>query len=353
MVDGQDDKRLSEQGGTRRATLLTLAASTFAAQRASADDEKLDESIAIVKPKFVMRGMPIADGVRMPTLALNTAGLSMNDTARAVKLAFEAGIAHVDFHPGIERDGVAMALKGQKREKFFLTTKIEKAPKDVSPAEAAKMVKRQINEDRTALDIDQVDLLLLRDHPEPEVMKAQWKAMEDTLESGKTRAIGVANYCEGALKVVLEDAKVRPAVNYIMLHAGMGPDPMGLRSFGEKRGIRTFAYGVLGEPGPSEELMNSPVMKKASGGRTVEETAVRWALQSGVPVSVRPTAEFSLGKSVCEGNACKEGLVRRTGVFLKAIQPEDMKAIDAMTSPAGNPTLFSSEGCPGPSPLRS
>ena len=48
-------------------------------------------------------------------------------------------------------------------------------------------------------------------------------------------------------------------MNYIQLHAGMGPDSGGLRAFGESRGIRTFAYGALGEPGPSDELLASPV----------------------------------------------------------------------------------------------
>lgn len=353
VASGRDDSQsMSERGTTRRAALLTVAASTLASQQASAADEKLDESIAVVKPKFVARGIPIAEGVRMPTLALNTAGMSQEDTTRAVKFAFQAGFTHLDFHPGIERDGVAKAIRTEAREKFFLTTKIRKADKDVSPAEAAKAVKQQIDEDRAALDVDQVDLLLLRDHPSCDVMKAQWKAMERTLETGKTRAIGVANYCQGALSCVLEDAKVRPAVNYIMFHPGMGTDPQGLRSFGEKRGITTFAYGVLGEPGPSEELLKSEVLAKVSRGRSPEEVAIRWVLQSGVPVSVRPTTAFSLGKSSCEGDSCKEGLLRRTAVFSKALQKEEMKAIDAMTSPDGNPTLFSSEGCPGPSPLR-
>ena len=39
----------------------------------------------------------------------------------------------------------------------------------------------------------------------------------------------------------------------------MGADAYGVRAFGESRGIRTFAYGALGEPGPSAELLASPV----------------------------------------------------------------------------------------------
>ena len=66
----------------------------------------------------------------MPTLALNTAGLSAAASESAYTAALAAGIRHVDFHPGIERDGVAAALAKGKlpRETVFLTTKIRKPP---------------------------------------------------------------------------------------------------------------------------------------------------------------------------------------------------------------------------------
>ena len=55
----------------------------------------------------------LSGGVKFPTLALNTAGLSAGASATAFRKALAAGITHVDFHPGIERDGVAAVLKGK------------------------------------------------------------------------------------------------------------------------------------------------------------------------------------------------------------------------------------------------
>ena len=46
-----------------------------------------------------------------------------------------------------------------------------------------------------------------------------------------------------------------------MQHVGMGKDALGLRAFGESKGIKTFAYGAVGEPGPSDELLSSPCCK--------------------------------------------------------------------------------------------
>ena len=65
--------------------------------------------------------------------------------------------------------------------------------------------------------------------------------------AGRARALGVVNFCEARLSCVLETAKVKPSVNYYMLHAGMGRDAHGLRSFGERKGVRTFAYDGAGD----------------------------------------------------------------------------------------------------------
>ena len=131
----------------------------------------------------------------------------------------------------------------------------------------------------------------------------------------------------------------------------MGANAGGLRSFGEQLGVRTFAYGAVGEPGPSAELLTSPIVGDiaVAHGRSPEEVALRWNLQHGVAVSVRPTLAFGLGKSACdgEGHACMQGLQRRAESFTWALSKKEMATLDALKSPDGNPTLFSSAGCPG------
>ena len=106
----------------------------------------------------------LGNGVAMPTLALNTVGLTAEATERAVKLAVDAGISHVDFHPGIERDGVARALKSLPRDALFLTTKVRSPQNnlDLTPVAAADLVKKQLDEDRRILGVDSVDMWMLR-----------------------------------------------------------------------------------------------------------------------------------------------------------------------------------------------
>lgn len=128
----------------------------------------------------------------------------------------------------------------------------------------------------------------------------------------------------------------------------MGRDAHGLRTFGESRGIRTFGYGAVGEPGPNGELLDSPILKQIGidHGKTPEEVALKWVLQTGAAVSVRPTTNFGLGSSGCVDPICTEGLSKRASSFNWSLGSKEMKKLDSMTSPDDNPTLFSSAGCP-------
>lgn len=292
------------------------------------------------------------NGVKFPKLAMNTVGLSVEDTERAVRFAVKQGFTHFDFHPGKERDGVARYISSEGRKGLFLNTKIRKPKPGTSPSEAADLCKAQIADDLKALNVDYVDMLMLRDSPDCDVMQAQWKALEDALAAGKTRSIGVINYCEGSLKCLLETAKVKPALNYYMLHVGMGRDAHGLRTFCDKNGIHTFAYGAVGEPGPNDDILNNPLLKKIgeAHGKLPEEVALRWVLQTGAAVSVRPTTNFGLGTGVCaenDGGKCEAGLAKRANAFDWSLTEKEMAKLDALKAPDDNPTLFSSSGCPG------
>lgn len=134
------------------------------------------------------------------------------------------------------------------------------------------------------------------------------------------------------------------------LHVGMGTDPRGLRTFGESRGIKTFAYGAVGEPGPNAEILKNPLLAKigkAHNNKSPEEVALRWVLQTGAGVSVRPTLEFGLGMGACrDDSTCENGMKSRAAALDWNLSLIDMQKLNALTSPNDNPTLFSSAGCP-------
>ncbi len=316
----------------------------------------------------------LPNNVKMPVLALNTVGLSAEDTTRAAELATSNGFRHFDFHPGKERDGVAKFVQGKKypRQDLFLTTKIRKPPVGTTPAEAEEMARRQIDEDLAAFGSNSYfDMLMIRDSPDCEVMNAQWKVLEEALKDGKTRSVGVINFCEDSLRCLLKTSKVKPAVNYYYYHVGMNSGrAYKLREFCDRKKIKTFAYGAVGEPGPylDDRILTSPVLlsmgdsskvynkrNHGDGDKSPEEIAIKWVIDTGAAVSVRPTTNFGLGRSVCSASndECEVGIRKRAQIFDWDLTGEEIYKLTniPVLKSEDNPTLFSSSGCPGERPI--
>jgi glycerol 2-dehydrogenase (NADP+) len=79
-----------------------------------------------------------------------------------------------------------------------------------------------------------------------------WAQLEELLEAGKVRAIGVSNCSELKLNEILPTAKVVPAVNQVELHP-YNPQ-LELVKFCKSKGIVMQAYSPLGSTG-------SPLLK--------------------------------------------------------------------------------------------
>ena len=346
-------------------------------QYSNNDDNFSFRAAAAEAPTKEFPTFALPNKVNMPVLALNTVGLSVDETARACEIAATNGFRHFDFHPGNERDGVAKFLGKDAskfpRSEFFLTTKIRKPPVGTTPEEAAEMARKQIEEDLAAFGSksNYFDMLMIRDSPDCEVMRAQWKVLEEALKDGKTRSVGVVNFCEESLRCILKSSKTIPAVNYYYYHVGMNSGrAYKLREFCDRKKIKTFAYGAVGEPGPylDERILGSPILKNigdsskiynlrnhGEGDKSPEEIAIKWVIDTGAAVSVRPTTNFGLGKSACSAanSECEEGIRKRAQIFDWDLTGEEvykLSNIPALKSD-DNPTLFSSSGCPGERPI--
>eukprot|EP00531_Pseudo-nitzschia_arenysensis_P010032 CAMPEP_0116141604 /NCGR_PEP_ID=MMETSP0329-20121206/14468_1 /TAXON_ID=697910 /ORGANISM="Pseudo-nitzschia arenysensis, Strain B593" /LENGTH=422 /DNA_ID=CAMNT_0003636793 /DNA_START=179 /DNA_END=1447 /DNA_ORIENTATION=+ len=334
----------------------------------------IEEATVTAKKEFPSFTLP--NDVKMPVLALNTVGLSADETARACELATSNGFRHFDFHPGKERDGVAKFIQkdGGKlpRKELFLTTKIRKPPVGTTPAEAEELAKKQIEEDLAAFGSNSYfDMLMIRDSPDCEVMRAQWKVLEQALKDGKTRSVGVINFCEESLRCILKGSKVTPAVNYYYYHVGMNTGKAyKLREFCDRKKIKTFAYGAVGEPGPylDDRILKSSVLlnigdsskvynrrNHGEGDKSPEEIAIKWVIDTGAAVSVRPTTNFGLGKSACSAanDECEVGIKKRAKIFDWDLTGEEIYKLSNIPTlkSEDNPTLFSSAGCPGERPI--
>ena len=114
-----------------------------------------------------------------------------------------------------------------------------------------------------------------------------WREMEKLVESGKVKAIGVANFSTKNLNTLLQTAKIVPAVNQTELHPLLPQDS--LHDFCQSKGIHQTAFGPLGGSGSTlheEEVINAIAKRR---NVSVANVLLSWGVQRGWSVIPKST----------------------------------------------------------------
>lgn len=236
----------------------------------------------------------LSNGVRIPKVGLGTWLIPDDQAAGAVKAALALGYHHIDTAQAYENErGVGEGLResGLKRDQYFLTTKVAAENKTYETAAAS------IDESLRKLGLEYADLIIIH-CPQPwaefrgakryfKENKQVWKALEDAYEAGKVRAIGVSNFLVDDLQNILEDCRIKPMVNQILLHAG--ETPRDLLDFCANEGILVEAYSPIAH---GQALNNGQLAEVAARyGVTVPQLCIKYTLQLGavtLPKSSNP-----------------------------------------------------------------
>lgn len=136
--------------------------------------------------------------------------------------AIQQGYRHIDTAISYRNESVVgEAIKKSEvaREEFFITSKIPGRPEYTKDRES---VERGIEESLKALQTEYIDLYLIH-HPweDMDEMVAVWKVLEEYVDQGVLKAIGVSNFDETQLEYLLDNARIAPAVNQIQSHPGL------------------------------------------------------------------------------------------------------------------------------------
>jgi aldehyde reductase len=132
-----------------------------------------------------------------------------------------------------------------------------------------------------------------------------WRAMEDAMQQGKIKAIGVSNFTIRHLKTLKKTAKIwPPAVNQVECHP-LYPNNE-LREYCEKEGIVLQAYAVLGgqdgtrkkwkELLDGKKLIECPdvLLIGEALGVTPAQVLLRYALQRNCAVTPKTTSPMRM-----------------------------------------------------------
>lgn len=227
-------------------------------------------------PTFTLRG-----GAIIPMLGLGTWEMSGDEGYGAVREALAQGYRHIDTATNYKNESIvgrAIKHSGVDREELFVTTKL--------PGNRLDDVRETLETSLTALEVDYVDLWLMHWAPPADQAPALWEQMIRAQTDGLVKSIGVSNFDEELLDLVIDKTAVTPAINQIP----WSPSQFDAEKLADhaRRGIVVQGYS----PFKGADL-EAPALNEiaAAHDATPHQIIIRWHLDRGVvviPKSVNP-----------------------------------------------------------------
>ena len=247
----------------------------------------------------------------MPIVGLGTWKSAPGEVYDAVRTALDAGYRHVDCAPiyGNEPE-VGRALDETfaggdvSRDDVWVTSKLwndAHAPEDVQPALESTLEDLQLEtidlylmhwpvalKPDTSMPQSPDDLVSLDEQPLAET----WAAMEELVDDGLARHIGVSNFNIPKLHSLLEAGRIAPEMNQIELHPYLPQTEM--VSFARENDVPLTAYSPLGSKDRPEGmkaddepiLLEDPTIVEIAERHdaTPAQVLIRWAIERGTAV---------------------------------------------------------------------
>jgi 2,5-diketo-D-gluconate reductase A len=222
-----------------------------------------------------MKTIPLNNGLEIPQIGVGTWTLRGETARQNVRLALEAGFRHIDTAQGYENEaevGQGIADSGVSRSEIFVTTKVATG----TMREGREAVRKSIDESLAKLKTGYIDLLLIH-WPVKGCVKHTWQMMEDYVQQGKVRSIGVSNFNRHHLDDLLAYADIRPVINQIEVHPLMTQEEN--IAYNRSLGIQVEAWGPFGQG--DIDIIGHPLLQSmaAKYQKTASQIVLRWIVQ--------------------------------------------------------------------------
>lgn len=257
-----------------------------------------------VEQEFVQ--LPGDAGCEMPMLGFGTWKGAPGEIERAVLDALKAGYRHIDcaeYYRNEHEVGAAIAKAlGDgvlTREEIFVVSKLW------NTGHGETGVRKSCERSLKQLGLDQLDLYLIHWPVTGNVggelrpsIRETWAAMEQLVEDGLVRSIGVSNFSRVKVAALLEHARIKPSVLQVECHPYCRNSA--LIRWCAKHDIHVTAHSSLGSPDSATMLRRTgPVLMEDADvreiadryGKDVGQVLIRYGLDHGTSVlakSLRP-----------------------------------------------------------------
>lgn len=236
-----------------------------------------------------MENIKLNNDVEIPIIGsgTNTYGKEGNQYTGALRgdteeidWAIENGYRHFDsaqLYNNEEVVGKGLKKSSLPREDFFITTKLN-TRKGFNGADWAQA---EIEKSLDKLQTDYFDLFLIHfPWDNQDEMLEAWSILEDYYNRGLFKAIGVSNFEKDHLELILENCKIKPAVNQIESHVGKWNEE--LIAIHKDNDIATIAWSPLRGIDENAKQVLEEIGKPY--GKTAAQVVLRYQIERNVIV---------------------------------------------------------------------
>jgi len=304
-------------------------------------DIMVDEPLT-KKAKREVAELKLNSGYSMPMVGLGTWKSKPGEVKAAVESAIDAGYRHIDcarIYGNEPEVGAALQEKmkgGVMRENLFIVSKLW------NNAHRKEHVRPACEKTLKDLGLKYLDLYLIHwphgfQPGDALIPKREdgsvifdedvdptetWAAMEELVDAGLVRSIGISNFNARQVRSILAMCRIKPAMNQVERHPYF--DQARLKQLSDEEGIPLSAYCPLGSGDNPSRLPDDPKLLEdkvlaeiaAKYNKTPAQVAIRWQIDTGVvvlPKSVNPSR-----------------IASNIDVFDFKLSAEDMVAIGAL-----------------------
>ncbi|KAL7311193.1 hypothetical protein PS15m_008981 [Mucor circinelloides] len=280
------------------------------------------------------RKITLNTGAEMPLVGLGTWLSKPDEVRKAVKYALETGYRHLDcayVYRNEDEVGQGIRESGVPRSEIFVTSKLW------NTHHRKEYVKSAVKASLEALGLEYLDLYLIHwpvsfinsgkpeDTPVVPTMDylipkkdgvvqieevdplETWKAMEELVEEGLVKAIGLSNFNIQKIQNILDHCKIKPAQLQVELHPGLQQPE--LVDFCHKHGIHVTAYSPLGNNVYGEErIVDDPIIVNVAKklNKSPAQVCIAFAAQRGIVVIPKSVTESRIKENFQDFELSKE-----------------------------------------------